>query len=476
MLRPLLVLLALLGAMLSHAGSFLVEDISGGTGTYTNGTTTRYSGYFDGSYGIQYPMVGCGGTITATLKWQSDARTGSEPAPPKAIVWQGCIAKQGLGGACDNDLDDPLVGDQRGEAAPAGSGNPIFHPVVKTPDANGRITVTLTPTASAAETSPGATIRYWVHANALKIDLTGVVNPWTDKRTAIGCNVGATVSGAPYLSSFTWSVSGGNPFSHYEMYESYGRVHPWLDTGQSSTAAVFKEEGAAQFSCRIQNATYGIDVTLYEFVGLEKPSYSTPLDDIGSFVIGRPLQGPQIDVFRLYNSSTGHGKDLHQIVIDPPVITALNLGSSAIADIQLLNADYSSTPASSPLPVNGSWVLDTYVPYVSGQANPLGTTQGANILRFADSPGLDDIQYFTQIKHKASARIYLMYRPSVITAGWVTIAREEWSWDGQISRANTTSAWGPIYNNNSNGSMTDFHEHPIWEKNIDPDRNPPVNP
>ena len=100
----------------------------------------------------------------------------------------------------------------------------------------------------------------------------------------------------------------------------------------------------------------------------------------------------------------------------------------------------------------------------------------AGRLQFYDSPGANGIEEYTQIKHKASARIYLMYRPSVITAEWVTIAREEWSWDGQVSRPSTASAWGPIYDNNVNGLMTDFHEHPTWEQNIDPDKNPPVNP
>ena len=159
MLRPLLLLLALLSAMSAHGGSFFVKTISGGTGTYTSGPPNPY-GDVNGVYGIQYPMVSCSGTITAVLEWRDDPRSPGDPCPPKAIVWQGCIAKQGLGGACDNGLDDPLVGDQRGEASPAGSGNPIFHPVVRTPDAQGRVTVTLTPTASGTMDSPNATVRY----------------------------------------------------------------------------------------------------------------------------------------------------------------------------------------------------------------------------------------------------------------------------------------------------------------------------
>ena len=274
--RPLLVLLALSFAVLGRAmGSFVIESITGGGATYLNGYPVAYARYSDDLYGVTYPMVNCGGTITAVLKWQANPRDPSEPIPPKAIVWQGCIVTRGLGAACDNTMGDPYVGDTRGESS-SGSGNPIYHPVVRTPDAQGRVTVTLTPTASGSEENPGATVRYRVHANPMKIELSGVLDPKTDKRLLIGQKLGATVSGAPSgANTYTWIVGGG-PFTSYTPSvpaSQFVGYNPPNASSDPSTACCFRSPGAKSVQCSVYLAASGQTVTLSENVTAVAPDF-----------------------------------------------------------------------------------------------------------------------------------------------------------------------------------------------------------
>ena len=70
LLRSLLALFALALAALGQAmGSFVIESITGGGATYLYGYPVAYTRYSpDDLYGVTYPMVSCGGKITAVLK------------------------------------------------------------------------------------------------------------------------------------------------------------------------------------------------------------------------------------------------------------------------------------------------------------------------------------------------------------------------------------------------------------------------
>ena len=108
MLRPLLVLLALLGAMSVRAGHYQLTYAGGVTVNSGGGQDTYHNQQNIDAYGSNGgTFASCGGEITATFTWEPDyPGETSKPAPP-VLMREWCVASYAWDdGYCSNSFGD----------------------------------------------------------------------------------------------------------------------------------------------------------------------------------------------------------------------------------------------------------------------------------------------------------------------------------------------------------------------------------
>ena len=268
MLRPLLLLLALLPA-LAGAGYYKITTSGGAVestgpgGRYTGGYEHSPAGGTTGpgqsaealgsvdSGGYAPPGQGpggasCGEAVTASFVWVR-ATTGDDP-PPAAIVEKTASAYA--------SGDSPAAADGLGHA-PFTMGTARFsagsaYEVKK----GASFEVTVEPSASASDDQGGTCgVSVIVSCTPVRITLSGVKDQEKDRTLMIGAKLVATlvVEGLGTTgptNTFAWSVSGGKPFADYDTTKATNQYTGWSSPNAASTTIYYaKPDEPSTITC-----------------------------------------------------------------------------------------------------------------------------------------------------------------------------------------------------------------------------------
>lgn len=147
-------------------------------------------------------------------------------------------------------------------------------------------------------------------------------------------------------------------------------------------------------------------------------------------------------------------------------------GAGQIAGTQLNRSHRTRTANNRTVQVNstnGTWQLDTSVPYSAAVAIAAGAgaTWTGN-----DTPGTPLTQAYRQKTVDDRFRIYFMYKPSGADSIWVTIMRLDWDWQASTTRVGAPDSAENNWNaptgvsNTVNPSGGASMELPTWTANV----------
>ena len=196
---------------------------------FSGGSSTRYDGisapYIVLGSGVDYgttrlyALSAFGGTINTQFTWNKGSNNTSPP--PQVIVYQTSSASysgayRGITtGNCNNGFSDPVIKNQDGSYTCKGT-----HFSVLTPDTNGNITISCTPTATCG-LNTYCSLDYHAGISSVTIGLTGlltdsnghqVLDNAGNPQIMVGQECTASIGGLTYLTgstvNYVWSISG----------------------------------------------------------------------------------------------------------------------------------------------------------------------------------------------------------------------------------------------------------------------------
>jgi hypothetical protein len=458
-----------------------VEDEYGGTTSYGGGAST--GGGIPGAIAVGPGSASASGPIIATFTWNDGGNPANIPPAVVLIREESTASWSGDNGGCANGLQHPPVPSSNGAISTGVRYSSRLNPgatfiVTCSPSAN----ATLAANSSTGLLAGHASVSYSAAAYPVRLSLYGVVNPVTDKRSAVGCRVGGTaaIEGVFDLDlNYQWSqTSMCLPFNHYYFNNSNSQLIDWTPGNSSSTSMVFRDGGSVNLRCRIYDLDDGIDVTVEENLTIEEPILKNPPteDSIGDFYLLPNLVVPNIFALSIRTANPnspppynyGSGEIWQQRVIDPSSIIAMTPNaSSQIVNVQLANLDYLinlRTTGQSLIPPGftvGVWGLDGNAPY-----NQYALADGLANLEFYDTPrietGQGNLNELSFMRIKGDFDVYLMYKPPTINSEYVSIAKQPWSCHGEASWISGSSTWRIDVNTRSNGSIAPWPFHPLW--------------
>jgi len=195
------------------------------------------------------------------------------------------------------------------------------------------------------------------------------------------------------------------------------------------------------------------------------PTGVTMTSVTGTVAVGNPgFGGGGIELH--YGRSGANGIDWTQ------TCTAPGGGAGEIAGTQLNRSHRTRTLNAGNVQVNstnGTWQLDTTVPYGAAVAIASGSsaTWTSN-----DTPGTALTNAYRQKSVDESFRIYFMYKPSGADSIWVTLMRLDWAWTASTTRVGAPDSADNNWNaptgvtNTVNPSGAASTELPTWTANV----------
>ena len=457
--RPLL---ALLPAALAGAGYDKIATFGGTTGP---GQSAEALGSVN-SGGYAPPGRGPGGAsskgvVTASFLWVRDS---PQDDPPPAVVVKKTASANASGGA-------PAAADGLGHA-PFTMGTTVFS-VGSAYEVQGgeSFEVKVQPSASASDDQGGTCgVSVIVSCAPVRITLSGVLNPKTDKRLLIGQRLGATVSGAPSGSTYTWIVGGG-PFTSYTPStpaSQFVGYNPPSASSDPSTACHFRSPGAKSVQCSVYLAALGQTVALSENVTAVAPEfYAWSVQGQADFVtVNAGTSEEQPPGMHLWGATYTDAEDnevtfgifLIAWVSTPADFVSQGQGGVQWAQLVTKLNSWAHEEDGGYQDVDNPFVgvnkLDGSYPY-------LGRTFDADGARYfvEDAPGmsLDGLNeaYFT-----STHQDYLNYLPGGSGSQLVPLARFDWSWMGHASLVDDD--WAFVSRSKSCQYTSSFPLHPMW--------------
>jgi len=148
-------------------------------------------------------------------------------------------------------------------------------------------------------------------------------------------------------------------------------------------------------------------------------------------------------------------------------------GGGEIAGTQLTEGERTRTSNAGAEQVhstNGTWQLDTTVPYSA--AVPIAAEAEATWTS-SDTPGTPLSAGYREKTVDESFRIYFMYKPSGADSIWVTLMRLDWAWTGETTRDGAPDSVDNNWNeptgvtNTENPSGASSTELPTWTANVE---------
>jgi len=501
---------------------------SGGSATLTSSSGTSSSPYslntYSGSYGNQYTSTGwgtetgpggttvatsgsahCQGEITATFTWQTNSYgygggygggygSGAAEDPPRAVVVkETCEASWDSGNATGTGSSSNGLGFAQQGYAPNGTGGSSSgtrYNIVENPGAS--FTVHCTPDALVSGTgvvgppsdSGGGRsyVSYNASAEPLEVVLSGGIGTKNSKRYLIGQHVGASLStGGLIGDTFSWSVSGGEPFGDYTADQTTGHFDGAWPATANPTGFYFKKPVVSSTSGLPIPVTVtcsahlnvpagalpaaGLDVATDRQCTAEPPATATLGAAIGSVsLIGTP---PNLIGLGGVTDPTLFPGDVgitwEGSVATPSDFTASGTGSWTFVQLVTASRFRVKQGTAESFVKNGQLCLDNWYPYDGTFA-----ADGQHTKR-VDSPsaGLSsNSQALDSVNALDSFGTWLMYLPPGGDSRYIPIRKIKWFWHGIASRSTTAPyTWSMTSSPTDRGWSFDgdpYPSHPEW--------------
>jgi len=448
--------------------------------------------------------VQCGGDITATFTWHEDDGQGSEDTPPQAVVIAETCAAQWF--SWGDVAAMPTGGSSNGLGFPYVSLEPMVfgtyywgleghsegtrYKVKQNPGTS--FSITCSPHVQVAGTGvvgpPQAggvlngSVSYQANTEPLEVILSGGIGPQDGKRYLIGQLVTATLSaGGLQPTSYSWSISGGEPFKYYTASSSEGKLLELKaeDMAGASLGFHFRKppgsgnNGTATVSCQVHLATPpgalpvgGFDVTPSRDCGVEAPQFTFEaavgtvqfddednptkfllngaqlLDENGNPVTRGSVWGGEVTTPAAFGS--GGGWNFTQTVTPHRVIESLG---------ETHNWSYNGKPG-----------LDARFPAFPETQSGLYPADGSRQVD-GDIPDQFIRPPFTRVEADDSLVAYMLYMPPGEGSAYVPLQIiMNWSWKGEAS-PNSSGGWTLSKTGKTGAYGEKFPLHPKWTHN-----------
>jgi len=453
----------------AFAGYYSAPVYSGGniSPAIPPGSPTDYrlnsNGYWGRDIGLG-GTVSATGTITAVFTWIPDPGNPLEPPPKDVIVHEYCLASAGAmsqpgsaSASADNGLGSPsdssttpitiVSGGQTIVLGQSAGSSSVGSKYTKK---DGGYTITLTCSPSATATggrNSSASVLYKATVSPVTVTLGGGIGTAGDKQYVIGqlCTASVTAGGLAPV-SYSWSVSGGEPFKSYNANESTAVFTPLGAMIQSSAQFYWKKPDDATVTCNVLLVTPDgtiISATAEAECGVVSPDYTLTSPSIGT-VQALPRDKPS------YMKLTGvRFTDTDNVT----KITGILWVASVTDPTGFNGGGWNFTQIVS---LDGAWALDTWFPY-----EPRGSAFPANgtIKKSGDSPS--DPFAGTYVSVRYNFKVYTLYVPS--GGCYVPLKNILWSWYGTATLSGED--WTIVESGTDKSTGDDFPSHPVWTKN-----------